>query len=321
MIFLALLLTINFGCSSNDPEMPMEDLDFRQEMRDFVIDISTYSHSLAPNFIIIPQNGIALITSHGEPEDPRATAYLKAIDANAQEDLLYGYEDDDKRTPVDVTKELKSLLDISYAENKKILVVDYCWTSSKVIKSYAENNDSNYISFAAPSRELDKIPDTNTTLNNENSSNITSLKMAKNFLYLLNYDQFSTKNQLLTALSKTNYDLLILDAYYNEEIFTKEDVQQLKTKQNGGSRLVISYMSIGEAESYRYYWDSTWKKNTPDWLSNENPEWEGNYKVKYWNKDWQNIIYGAESSYTDKIIKCGFDGVYLDIIDAYEYYE
>jgi len=321
MIFLALLLSINFGCSSNDPDMQLEDLDFRQEMRDFVIDISTYSHGLDPNFMIIPQNGITLITSKGEPEDPRATAYLKAIDANAQEDLLYGYEDDDKRTPVDVTKELKSLLDISYAENKKILVVDYCWTSSKVIKSYAENNDSNYISFAAPSRELDKIPDTNTTLNNENSSNITSLKMAKNFLYLLNYDQFSTKNQLLTALSRTNYDLLILDAYYNEEIFTKEDIQQLKTKQNGGSRLVISYMSIGEAESYRYYWDSNWKKNTPDWLSNENPEWEGNYKVKYWNKDWQNIIFGAESSYTDKIITSGFNGVYLDIIDAYEYYE
>ena len=36
---------------------------------------------------------------------------------------------------------------------------------------------------------------------------------------------------------------------------------------------------------------------------------------------WQNIIYGNESSYLTKISDAGFDGVYLDIIDAFEYYE
>ena len=36
---------------------------------------------------------------------------------------------------------------------------------------------------------------------------------------------------------------------------------------------------------------------------------------------WQNIIYGNESSYLTKIIEAGFDGVYRDIIDAFEYYE
>ena len=40
-----------------------------------------------------------------------------------------------------------------------------------------------------------------------------------------------------------------------------------------------------------------------------------------WNKDWQNIIYGNENSYLNKIIDANFDGVYLDIIDAFEYYE
>lgn len=32
-------------------------------------------------------------------------------------------------------------------------------------------------------------------------------------------------------------------------------------------------------------------------------------------------IFGSEDSYLDKIIDQGFDGVYLDIIDAYEYYQ
>ncbi|NPA44475.1 MAG: hypothetical protein GXO49_02970, partial [Chlorobi bacterium] len=81
------------------------------------------------------------------------------------------------------------------------------------------------------------------------------------------------------------------------------------------------YMSIGEAENYRYYWQEEWNTNKPEWLDKENPDWEGNYKVWYWNKDWQNIIYGNDNSYLKKILDAGFDGVYLDIIDAFEYYE
>ena len=53
----------------------------------------------------------------------------------------------------------------------------------------------------------------------------------------------------------------------------------------------------------------------------ENPEWSGNYKVRYWYKEWQNIIYGNDSSYTKRILDSEFDGVYLDIIDAFEYFE
>ena len=84
---------------------------------------------------------------------------------------------------------------------------------------------------------------------------------------------------------------------------------------------MISYISIGEAEDYRYYWKNEWISNPPVWLAGENPDWEGNYKVRYWQKEWQNIIYGSESSYIYKIIITGFDGAYLDIIDAFEYFE
>jgi cysteinyl-tRNA synthetase len=76
-------------------------------------------------------------------------------------------------------------------------------------------------------------------------------------------------------------------------------------------------MSIGEAEDYRYYWNPEWKTNQPSWLAEENPDWPGSYKVRYWDKYWQKIIYG----YLDKILTAGFDGVYLDIIDAFQYFE
>ena len=85
--------------------------------------------------------------------------------------------------------------------------------------------------------------------------------------------------------------------------------------------MVISYISIGEAEDYRYYWNPSWNTTKPDWIDAVNPNWPGNYKVKYWNTEWKNIIYGNNSSYMKKILDANFDGAYLDIIDAFEFYE
>ena len=47
------------------------------------------------------------------------------------------------------------------------------------------------------------------------------------------------------------------------------------------------------------------------------PTGEGNYKVFYWNSAWQNTVL----DYVKIIIDQGFDGIYLDIIDAYQYFE
>ncbi|MGP1532348.1 MAG: endo alpha-1,4 polygalactosaminidase, partial [Treponema sp.] len=76
-----------------------------------------------------------------------------------------------------------------------------------------------------------------------------------------------------------------------------------------------------EAEDYRYYWEKQWKHRRPSWLDKENSEWKGNYKVKYWDAEWKSIIFGSDGAYLDRILAAGFDGVYLDIIDAFEYFE
>jgi cysteinyl-tRNA synthetase len=101
--------------------------------------------------------------------------------------------------------------------------------------------------------------------------------------------------------------------------FSRADIDSLHASMSG-PRLVISYMSIGEAEDYRYYWQESWSSSRPSWLEKENPSWLGNYKVRYWDPEWQSLIFGSPDSYLDKIIAAGFDGVYLDIIDAYDYF-
>ena len=123
----------------------------------------------------------------------------------------------------------------------------------------------------------------------------------------------------LEELATSPFDLLVID-YSRDgsdfQRFSKEEIHTLKYAKNK-RRLVLAYLSIGEAESYRYYWQESWKRKRPHWLERENPDWEGNYKVRYWDLEWQRILF----TFLDKIISVGFDGIYVDVIDAYEYFE
>jgi len=320
IVLLAVVLAF-LGCDKdNDNDSnPIENRDFRQEMRNFVIGISQKAKNVKPGFAVIPQNGIELISANGEADGSPSQAYLDAIDGNGQEDLFYGYDNDDQATPGSVSNYLKSFLNASKNKGKTILVTDYCSTPSKMNNSYQVNATNGYISFAAPKRDLTAIPAT--VPNNANTAAVTNLSQAKNFLYLINSENFTSKTAFINAVKATNYDVIIMDLFLNEEQFTASEINQLKDKANGGKRLVICYMSIGESENYRYYWQPSWNATKPDWIATENPDWPGNFKVKYWNEDWQKIIYKNDDSYLNKILAANFDGVYLDIIDGFEYFE
>jgi cysteinyl-tRNA synthetase len=136
---------------------------------------------------------------------------------------------------------------------------------------------------------------------------------------------YQLQNSKIEDLSKSGFSLAVID--YSKDgsdgkQFSKEELQQLVTKRV----TPIAYVSIGEAESYRYYWKNKWveKENNnqltsdaPKWLGHTNPDWEGNYKVRYWDSDWRdNFI----KPYLDRIIEQGFHGVYMDIIDGFEYW-
>jgi cysteinyl-tRNA synthetase len=317
VILLLVLFNLIYGCSKEE-EYP---LDYRQAMRDFVREISAYAKRIKGNFFVIPQNGQELITHNGEPDGLIVTDYLNAIDGVGREDLFYGYDGDNIPTSENEREYLIAFLDIFKNNGKMVFVIDYCWTPSFIDDSYKRNSERGYISFAAEHRELDNIPSYPPAPYNVNSNDVSSLSEVRNFLYLVNPGSFLTKNDFLNAIRHTDYDLFIIDLFYKDEQLTYEDVNSLKVKANGGKRLVIAYMSIGEAEDYRYYWREEWKTNPPVWLAEENPYWPGNYKVRYWYKEWQDIIFGNDNSYLKKILDAGFDGVYLDIIDAFEYFE
>ncbi|MFQ5754146.1 MAG: endo alpha-1,4 polygalactosaminidase [bacterium] len=320
--FVFLLMVFILAACSDDDSDSIPDRDFKQDMRDFVQGISSYSKGINYSFIIIPQNGHNILTEDGENTGTPALEYIEAIDGVGREDLFYGYDNDNEPTSQADKEYLIAFMDIAGNNGVEVLVTDYCWTQSFVDDSYNQSAARGYISFAADHRELDNIPAYPVTPYNVNANDITSLSDAKNFLYLLNPGSYATKEDFLNAIRNTDYDIVIIDLFYDgSEQLNTTDVASLKVKANGGARLVIAYMSIGEAEDYRYYWKAEWKTNPPSWLAVENPNWPGNYKVRYWDTGWQDIIYGNDNSYLKKILDAGFDGVYLDIIDAFEYFE
>ncbi|RLD58919.1 MAG: hypothetical protein DRJ05_07210 [Bacteroidetes bacterium] len=315
--------TLLYSCSGNDVETdpPDSPIDYKQQMRDFVQGISSWSKDIDPDFYIIPQNGVELVSVNGESAGNPKMDYLNAIDGIGQEDLFYGYDNDNEPTPAETTDYVSFFLDMAKSNGVKILVTDYCSSETNMTDSYLNNQTKGYTSFAADHRELDNIPIFPVETPGTNADVVQNLGDVQNFLYLINPSGFTSKQQFIDSITGSDFDLLIMDCFFDEEVFTAEEIEQLHEKVNGGRRLVISYMSIGEAEDYRYYWQTGWSSSPPSWMAGENPDWAGNYKVKYWEPDWQQIIFGNDESYLKKIIDSGFDGVYLDIIDAFEYFE
>jgi len=119
----------------------------------------------------------------------------------------------------------------------------------------------------------------------------------------------------------SHFDLLVIDYAKDgtdDTALTPAEVARIQAKPDGGRRLVLAYLSIGEAESYRFYWRKPWSRQRPAWLLRENPDWDQNYAVCFWDPEWQALLFGNPEAYLDKILAQGFDGIYLDKCDVTE---
>ncbi len=129
---------------------------------------------------------------------------------------------------------------------------------------------------------------------------------------------YQLQNADPSEIQQSNYDLVVLDFSFDRRSITsfpREVLNLMQRKPDGARRFVVAYLSIGEAESYRPYWNEDWFVTRPEWMEPENPNWPGNFPVRYWVPEWQSKLFGGPEAYLDRIIEAGFDGVYLDGID------
>ncbi len=152
------------------------------------------------------------------------------------------------------------------------------------------------------------------------------LEGVNDLLYVL---QPGTAGATPVEIAATDFDLVVMDYSADGDEISEFSAQQISDLKASG-KVVLAYFSIGEAEDYRWYWDPTWNDDpppdpdAPTWLGPFNPDFPTNYKVRYWQASWQAILFGTTSgpnkAYLDRIIDQGFDGIYLDIIDGFDFW-
>lgn len=126
--------------------------------------------------------------------------------------------------------------------------------------------------------------------------------MTASLAYLL-----QLQNATFSSLSQTSFKVAVVDM--DDTGMSASQVKQL----TDSGKTLFSYVSIGEAEDYRDYWKSAWNTQPPSFLLGENPDWEGNYRVKFWDPAWQQIMLDRAA----KVVAQGYKGMYLDVVDAY----
>jgi cysteinyl-tRNA synthetase len=291
--------------------------DYRGAMRQFVQAISAAARKADPSFLVVPQGGAALLTEDGKPADD----YLKAVDGVGQEEVFYGFNNKDNRnTPKKETDAFLKQLAVARAAGKTVLSIDYAGKKGLIDDAYSRSVAAGFVPFVADRRGLDGIPAYPARPLDENTVDIKTLRDARNFLYVIDGSRFDSREKYLAAMAATNYDLLVIDPFTGGGA-SADDVKPLKAKANGGRRLVLCYVSIGEAEDYRFYWKKGWKPGEPSFVGPENPQWRHNFAVRYWEPAWQGLFVGGKEAYLSRVLAAGFDGIYLDKVDEFEWFE
>jgi len=291
-------------------DVPRNESEAGIAMQQFVGQISKYAKMAKPGFKIIPQNGSDLAYTNLNPRQGKNYQYIESVDGFGVEELFYNESGQMDSARIAVLASLRN--------DKKILVSEYIPDASAINKIAKDNLDAGFVPFIRmkSNYSYSHIPE---RIRNQNQDDVTDMDQVRNYLYLINPKEFENKQAYLEALSDTNFDLLIIDLFYDTEPLSKAEVESLKTKSDGGKRLVIAYMNIGSAEKWRYYWNKSWKIGKPSWIKKNYEGYEGEYYVEFWDQEWKAIIFRGADSYLRRIINAGFDGTYLDNTEAYHY--
>ena len=292
--------------------------NYGKSMISLLSSMNSYAKGKNSKFAMITNGGYELYIPGKVVDSGSTGSLMKAMDGMLIEDVFYGEDGINSKTSSGDTKIMKKAIKSAQGGGLKTFNMEYCNKSSCKSKIKEKVKSLGTACYIAPSMELDSLP----KVSNSNSDDCNRLSQVKNFAAILNPDnKYSSKSSYLKAIKNSNYDLIFIDMYFNGSKLSKDDVLSLKKKNNGGKRYICAYVSVGEAEDYRYYWKSTYKKKQPLWMATENKAWKGNYKVLYWTKQWKNILYGSDSSYFGQVLNLGFDCSYLDVIDAYEFFQ
>lgn len=149
----------------------------------------------------------------------------------------------------------------------------------------------------------------------------TSLPELEEVTHWFYYIDVNLDDDSINLIVDSSYDMVVIDYIASEENNTDFPLDEVIDSMHKAEhpKLVIAYIDIGQAEDFRTYWQPDWEIGDPEWIIALDPDgWEGNYPVAYWWDEYRDIWLG-DNGYLQGILDTGFDGVYLDWVEAYSY--
>ena len=319
------------------PYTPIGEIpNHRQFMRDIVGELARYARLRNPQFIVLMRNAPELLIKEGREyewetgRDPDAPAgkyapvgtvmqtVLNAIDGMLIDGLFVGRDKVDQPTGEADAKLSWLAAMLLEKENRRILTVEYCKDKKQFDAAMKKATAAKTLSYFDKDgdKSLGTIPSTLPT--KENARHIIRLGEASNFLPMLRSDGFRSREAWITALSGTNYDIVLIDPFWlGSQSLTFSEIKTLRFKRLGARRLIIASLPVGRAMTDRFYWNKDWKPGSPGWLVGPDPDMPWRNAARYWMPEWKAII----GKYMQGLVDLGVDGVLLDEVDAYLYFE
>ncbi|WP_035737123.1 endo alpha-1,4 polygalactosaminidase [Glycomyces arizonensis] len=114
----------------------------------------------------------------------------------------------------------------------------------------------------------------------------------------------------LAELAAAEGDAAVVDLARDggEDYFTAEEIAGLRES----GKAVYAYFTVGSIETYRPEYAAV---AATDMVLNRWGDWPDEYFVAYWDQRWWDL---AVRPRLDRALAAGFDGVYLDVPNAYE---
>ena len=307
-------------------------LNPRDEMRKFIRAISQNARRLDPNFVVMTQDGLELLEQVDSVDTTRrvpASTYIRSLDGLLVRGMFFRPPEPDDRdkfvqTDTRVSAELSRLADVGKARGHQVLIADYVVDGKMALNVIKLGLGKGYVPFVTTGRgfSFDHIPTKFGRPINENPTNITGIKHAKNYLYMLDSSRYDRQEEFVEALANTNYDAVIIDLFHRgRQAFTPENIKGMRFKKLGARRLVLAYLNVGQAETFRYYWQPNWRSGSPSFIASAVSGHSDRYYVRFWDAGWQNMIAAQQGSYLQGVLRQGFDGVLLDGVEAYKFFE
>lgn len=337
-----------YGFSSANPPTHEESIldietppryipNFRQKIRSNIDMIADYAHDQNPDFQIVLHEGEDLLKKN--LWEYHLSGYNKVrnhSDPNDDPSFLYRTADDDTTgslQPEDLPKFRRKINAIAlnnvFCHGRKIssdlkqsdlrlIAIDQCPSSIMYEEALQEAFGENilFYGFINPDLAFNNIDRRH--IISENAKNIFNLTDAKNILFLTDDSQYKKSYELIRNLQNSNFDVIVMPAlFHGTEPFAPEDINSLKFKKNGTTRLVLAEMNLTEADPKMYYWKKSWKLHNPSWLVRPSFVNKDSYITQYWHPDWRKIL----STHLQGIIQTGFSGVFLTGLHNHHYFE